>query len=501
MKLDQSRTPLYDAIMGYIDADVTLFHIPSHKMGRGIHPVWLDFAGGEIFKMDLSEVRGLDDLHAPEGAILEAQKLAADAWGARESFFLVNGTSGGLIASVAAVASEGDEIIIPRNVHKSVINGLIVSGASPVYVRADVDPALGLTGGLSPCAVSETFAKHPGAKGLVCVSPTYHGVCSDVGALAEVTHAHGGVLIADEAHGNHFYFHPELPAGALALGADLSCQSTHKMSGSLTQSSILHLNSDRVDRARLAANLRLIQSTSPSYLLMVSLDMARSYIATRGQGIVEELIRMSLSARERIRALPGMSVLGDEIVRAGNRTGSANEAVADMDAGTNHITALDPIRIVLSAREMGFDGYELSRFLRDDYNIEIEFADFFYCVCTMGLGTRPEDVARLLFALSEISAKYYGLRAPLTWEEALPPLPPVVLTPRSAFFCSRKEIPWSDAKGEVCADMIVPYPPGIPAICPGERITDEVWDYLDEMRRKKRHIHGFDGTGVAICNK
>jgi arginine/lysine/ornithine decarboxylase len=170
-----------------------------------------------------------------------------------------------------------------------------------------------------------------------------------------------------------------------------------------------------------------------------------------------------------------MSVLGEEIV------------------GKNHIAALDSIRIVVSAREMGFEGYALSRILRDDYNIEVEFADFYYCVCTMGLGTRAEDVDRLVFALSEISDRYFGLRAPLSWDEALPPLPQALLTPRAAYFGERRDVPWSDAKGEICADMIVPYPPGIPAICPGEIITDEIWDYLNDMRRQKRHIHGFSG--------
>jgi arginine/lysine/ornithine decarboxylase len=475
LKPDQRKTPLYDAILDFIGEDVTLFHIPSHKMGRAINPAWLEYAGEEIFKMDLSEVRGLDDLHAPHGAILEAQSLAADAWSSRECFFLVNGTSGGIIAAVASAAAEGDELIVPRNVHKSVIYGLVISGAKPVYVNADIDRTLGLIGGLSPDAVSAVYDGHPGAKGLFCVSPTYHGICSDVKSLVSLTHAHGGIFIADEAHGNHTYFHPELPEGALASGADISCQSTHKMSGSLTQSSMLHLKSDRVDRARLTANLRLIQSTSPSYLLMASLDMARSYIALNGRDILGDVLELSLSARAKIGGIPGMSVLGDEII------------------GESHIAALDPVRIVISARDMGFEGYELSRILRGEHSIEAEFADYYYCVCTMGLGTKSEDVNRLVSSLSEISGKYAGLRAPLTWEEELPPLPPMMLTPRAAYFGRRTDIPWRDAKGRICADMIVPYPPGIPAICPGELITDEVWDYLNEMRIKKRHIHGFSG--------
>jgi arginine/lysine/ornithine decarboxylase len=472
MKLDQHKTPLFDAIREFIDEGVTPFCIPSHKMGEGINPKWTDFAGNDIFKMDLSELRGLDDLHQPLGAILEAQRLAADAWGAKESFFLVNGTSGGIVASICSVVSEREKLIVPRNAHKSVVFGLIISGALPVYITADIDRKRGLVGGLDPAAAERAFRENPGAKGLFAVSPTYHGVCSDMRRLIEITHAHNGIFIADEAHGNHVYFHEDLPDGALALGADIACQSTHKMSGSLTQSSMLHLNSDAVNRSKLRTNLQMAQNTSPSYLLQVSLDLARSHIATRGHDILGDLIAWGKDARRRISEILGISILGDELV------------------GSHHIYAMEQVRFTVSARELGIDGYELYAILRSDYKIEIEFGDYFFGVCVMGLGTRKSDIDKLVWALGDISARYAGMRKPLTWDEELPPTPPMRVSPRQAYFAERREIPWADAKGQICAEMIVPYPPGIPAICPGEEFTAEVWEYLDAQGKRGRHLHG-----------
>ncbi|NLY71724.1 MAG: arginine decarboxylase, partial [Clostridiales bacterium] len=248
---EQLRTPLYDAILKYIDEETAPLHIPSHKMGAAIDSRWKEFVGENIFKMDLTEVTGLDDLHQPSGPIKEAQDLAAKAWGSEQSYFLVNGTSSGIIASIATVAKQDEKLIVPRNAHKSVAFGLIVSGAIPVYISAEICKEKGLVCGFSPEKLKKIYEKNPDAKGVFAVSPTYHGICSDIGKLVDITHSFGGIFIADEAHGNHCYFNEKLPKGALAFGADLACMSIHKMSGSLGQSSILHLNGNRVDRARL----------------------------------------------------------------------------------------------------------------------------------------------------------------------------------------------------------------------------------------------------------
>jgi lysine decarboxylase len=486
MEKNQRRTPLFDAILDFAAQAPTPFFIPAHKMGRGIDPRWLDFAGENIFKMDLSEVQGLDDLHKPQGPIREAQALAAEAWGADRSYFLVNGTSSGIIAAICSVVSEGQKIIVPRNAHKSVIFGLIVSGAIPVYIPAEIHAEKGLAGGLSAEKLNALFAENADAKGVVAVNPSYHGVCNDMRALIETTHARGGVFIADEAHGNHVYFHEKLGPGALALGADFACQSLHKMSGSLTQSSVLHTKGGRADIGRLESNLRMMQSTSPSYLLLASLDLARSRMATRGHEILERLLCMAETARKELSSLPGIEVLGRELI--------GEAAIADYD----------PIRLVVSARRLGIEGCELYRVLREQYKIEIEYGDYFYGICVMGPGTVQEDVDRLLFAMKDISERYRGQRRPLAWDGLLPPAPPMAMTPRAAHFAERTNVPRREAEGRICAQTIAPYPPGIPAVCPGELLTRDICSFLDEQIGRGRHLHGpadSDSNSIAVVSE
>ncbi|MDR3364882.1 MAG: aminotransferase class I/II-fold pyridoxal phosphate-dependent enzyme, partial [Clostridiales Family XIII bacterium] len=359
--LDQNETPLYDAVLKFADWGPVPFFIPSHKMGAGIDPRFKAFAGENIFKMDLSEVRWTDDFHGVSSSIKAAQELAADAFGAAHSFFLVNGTSGGVIAAVCAVCGEGDKIIIPRNAHKSAVYGLVISGAEPVYVMPELDREKGLVSGLAPETLAQAIERHPDAKAVFTVSPTYHGVMSDTKALAALAHRYGAVLIADEAHGNHVYFSGRLPKGALELGADIVCQSTHKMSGSLTQASMLHLGRgahSRVDFEKVRANLSMIQTTSPSYLLLASLDMARSYIATQGEAVLGGVLDALGKAREDIGALRGIELLGEG---GGELRGTVllGRAATQKDRPPEFVPAfcLEPTRLAVSARALGIDGY------------------------------------------------------------------------------------------------------------------------------------------------
>ena len=479
--MNQEKTPLFDAVKKFADWNPVPFFIPSHKMGEGFDPGFKSFLGENLFKIDISEVRWTDDFHSASSSIKEAQELAADAWGAGQSHFLVNGTSGGIIAAISSVCGEGDRIIIPRNAHKSAIYGLVVSGAEPVYVMPDVYDELGLVGGFSPEALEKAFKENPDAKAVFTVSPTYHGVMSDSSLLSEIAHSHGAALIADEAHGNHMYFSNRLPKGALELGADIVCQSTHKMSGSLTQSSILHLGKDAekyVDLDRIRANLSLMQTTSPSYILLSSLDAARSYIATRGEILLEEVLNVLEKAREEIAQFSGIEVLclepeccRDEIV-------------------------LEPTRLVISACALGLDGYELFRILREDYDIECEFADPVWCICVAGLGTKAEHVNALVKALREIAQKGTSLLC----EEnnlILPPIPQLHMTPRKAWFAKKEKVPFEEALGKVSAEMVVPYPPGIPILCPGEVVSDEVYEYLSAQKRAGRHLHCAAGDKLS----
>lgn len=447
-------------------------------MGRGISPILTAEIGEAVFRMDLTEVIGLDDLHQPEGVIREAQELAAEAWGADRSFFLVNGTSAGIVAAIATTAKEGERIIVPRNAHKSVVYGLIVSGAIPVYIQPEISSEHGLVGGFQPAELERIYREHPDAKGVFSVSPTYHGVGSDTGALIEITHKFGGIFIADEAHGNHVYFHEDLPAGALEHGADISCQSTHKMSGSLGQSSMLHVKGDRVDIGRLRSNLQLMQSTSPSYLLQASLDVARSHMAINGRTIFGDLLPRIMEAKDHLRRIPGLEVLGDELI------------------GNYGIAYYEPTRLVFTARSVGIEGYELFQRLRKEYGVELEFGDYFYGVAVLGPGTIQEDLDRLIAALKDIMSKAPN-KAPLVWKEELPAMPPQRMTPRQAYHSKAQRIPWDQAKGRISAELAVPYPPGIPVLCPGEEITGDVFDYLDGMKRSGRHLHGPEESSLS----
>ena len=487
MNPDQNKTPLFDAVKKFSDWDPAPFFIPAHKMGKGIDPRWKEFVGENIFRMDLSEVRWTDDYHGASCSIREAEELAAAAWGAARTRFLVNGTSGGIIAAISGTCGEGDEIIVPRNVHKSVVFGLVLSGAVPVYVNPKVNEKIGLVGGLDPKDLAVVLRDHPKAKAVFAISPTYHGIISDLQSLTELTHERGLPIIVDEAHGNHDYFSNRLPNGALDFDCDIVCQSTHKMSGSLTQSSMLHIGknaeaSGRIDFERINMGLSLMQSTSPSYILLASLDMARSYIATKGERILNEVMDMLDEARAEIKDIPGISLLRPEL------------------SGLYGIYDYEPMRLVLTANELCLSGYELFRQLREDYGIEPEFSDPIYCICVAGLGTQRCHVQKLVLALKDISSKNANkMNRPCGVEQPdnLPvSLPPMEMTPRQAWFANKERIPFGEAKGRISGELVVPYPPGIPALCPGEKITAEIHDLLTERKKEGCHLHCSAGDSL-----
>ena len=484
--MNQKNTPLFDAIINFANnQSPTPFFIPGHKMGHGINPKWKDFTSDNIFKMDLTEVTDLDDFHCPQGVIKESQLLAADAWGAKKSYFLVNGTSGGIIASILSTVQEGEKIIVPRNSHKSVSAALIMSGAVPVYVLPEYNSDLGLVCGMNPDALEEACMKNNDIKAVFGVSPTYHGICSDVKMLADITHKNNGIYIADEAHASHVYFSEKLPKGALMEGSDISCQSTHKMAGSLTQSSILHVNGDRIDIDFLEANLGLIQSTSPSYILMASLDLARSYIATEGNRIFDELYDIAKSARQEMSEIQGLRVLDSSLINQFS------------------IYDYEPMRFVISAIDIGLDGYTLRKILFKEYNVEVEFSDDSYIICLLGIGSSKDDIERLLFALKAVSKKY-SKKSELQEKDNrninLPDLPQMYLTPREAWNSKKKKVLWENALGLICAETIVSYPPGVPVIYPGEKITKDIWEYLEGQRINGRHLHCSDEGKLEYIN-
>lgn len=472
--MEQDRVPLLDAVTEFIDRRPAYFRVPGHRLEKGISSRWTDKVGEKIFSYDVTETPLTDDLHCPAGAIEAAQKLLAALYGADQSFFLVNGSTCGNEAMILSAALAGEKILVARNAHKSAMMGLILSGAEPVYLMPEVLCEWGIQGEITEASVRKGFAENPDCKALFMVNPSYYGVCSDLAAIAKVCHAYGALLLVDEAHGGHLYFHKKLPMGALAAGADLCVQSMHKVTGALTQSSVLHSKYHGVGGAvleRIAQNLQLVQSTSPSYILMISLDCARYELALHGTEMMEKALFLAAYARKKIAEIAGFRCMEDE--------------------------RFDGTRLVFSAREIGLTGYALEQILYEKYAVNMELADQENVLAIVTYANEMEDLDRLIAACSEISRTYIG-HTVLQSETTYPPfpsLPEQVMTPRSAYFSSKISVRWQDAVGLISGQMIAPYPPGIPVIYPGERISQEVWAYIDCFRREGRHMHGLDKDG------
>lgn len=469
--MDQNRMPLVEALEQFRKEEPAYFRIPGHRFERGLD----DALKADLAAYDLSEAEGLDDLHHAEGVIAEAQDLAAETWGAKKTFFLVNGTTCGNEAMVLSSVKEGEKIIVPRNVHKSVLMGLILSGATPVYVMPEYSTKWQMWGGVTPETIEQAFAEAPDAKAVLLVSPTYYGLCSDLQSIAEICHKHNAALLVDEAHGSHLYFSRQLPPGALESGADACAQSIHKTAGSFTQSSFLSLGSDRLDEARVAANLQMVQSTSPSYLLMASLDAARRGMALHGEERMERALKLSKKARQEIAGIRGIEVLGTEM------------------EGTCGVWKIDPTRLVFSARALGISGYDLQVCLYDEYRVSTELADEENVVCVITWANSEEDITRLTDALAGIAAESEKTTGETAFEEKqwlFRSLPKMEKTPREAYFAEKEAVLFAEAEGRIAAEMAAPYPPGIPLVCPGERYSAEVLELMCQYKADGCEFHG-----------
>ncbi len=479
--LTQNETPLLSAVEQLIDTKPAYFRIPGHRLERGVSSRWTDKTGDKIFAYDVTETPLTDDLHAPEGAIRRAQELLSELYGADESFFLVNGTTCGNEAMIISAAFEGQEIMVARNAHKSALMGLVLSGAKPVYVMPEAISEWGIQGAVEPERVRTLFRVHPECRALFLVSPTYYGVCSDLEKIAGICHENGALLLVDEAHGAYLYFDKSAKYGALACGADICVQSMHKVTGALTQSSVLHIKSHGIRTdvlSRVAQNLHLVQSTSPSYLLMISLDCARYELAAHGEEMYANALRLAQQARKNINAIQGFSCM---------------ECIDG--------ALIDRTRLVISAKELGLTGYELDRLLFEKYAVNMELSDEQNALAIVTYANTQEDMDRLVNACLDISraclksTKADTSKSITEISAQLPPIPEQHLTPREAYFSPQIEVPWQQAQGKTAAQLIAPYPPGIPVICPGEVISRDAWEYIERFRAEGRHIHGAGSDG------
>ena len=476
----QAATPLLDALLRYHQDGVVRFHMPGHRGGPGADWRLRQLWGPEVFSLDVTGVPGLDDPHQPSGPIREAQQLAAEAFGADASFFLVNGTTAGVQAMVLATCRPGDTLVVARNVHRSIMSAIILTGVIPVFVQPEMDPEFGIALGVTPQTVEPALARHPDARAVLLVSPTYHGIVSDVSAVAEVVHRHGKLLLVDEAHGSHLAFHPDLPAPSIWCGADMCAQGVHKMLAGLTQASILHVRADRVDPARVAAALRLVQSTSASYLLMASVDVARMQMATAGPTLLAQALELAEQLRQRVGRVATLRTFGREWV------------------GRPGVAGMDPTKVTVQVCDLGLTGHAAERLLRELGPVQAEMSELRNLLFIVGFGNSPDDVERLAGTLEYIAEHAADYRTPemgrlLAQAERLEPrlpLPELAVPPREAFFAPSRPVPLEEACGQVCTEVVTCYPPGIPILCPGERISAEVAEYLTVVRQAGLPVSG-----------
>jgi len=479
--MDHNKMPLCDALKDYVLSGRTSMHVPGHKGKKASIPELSWIMGDQTLKCDITEIAGFDDYHEPEGIIKEAQELAADLYGSDQCFFLVNGTTSGLMAAVAAAAGQDERIVIARDCHKSVARGLVISGASPIYLDPYIDEDTVLPCGISPSQLEEVLS-FTSVKALVLTNPSYYGTYSDLRAIVEVAHSHGAAVIVDEAHGGHLIFADQ--AGipdAMSAGADISVQSTHKMNGSLTQTSMLHVKGPLIDRKKLAYHIRLLTSTSPSYLLMASLDAVRHRMAMDGKRIWHEQIEQIRTASGKINSIPGITCV-DQFEQAGT--------------GRHH---LDGARILISAEELGLRGSQLSDVLYRNHGIDCELSDEKYVLAVAGTGTSAEDLEKLEAALRLISDERYGRDDKIRGRETLSAAGHAAgmkheyeLTPREAVMAGHEEVELAYASGRISARDIAVYPPGIPLLVAGEKISGEMIALIYGLAEKGVHIHGID---------
>lgn len=451
--MDQNQTPLFTAMKAYQKRQVCPFDVPGHKHGHGLKE-YTDYFGQTMMDLDVNSMKPLDFLGNPISVIKEAEDLMADAFGADHAYFIVGGTSFAVQTMIMTTVRRGDKIILPRNVHKSAINALILCGALPVYMSPELDEEMGVSHNITLESLQKAYAEHPEAKAVFIINPTYYGATCDLKSVVDYCHDKGMLVMVDEAHGTHFHFHDDFPLSGMQAGADMSAVSLHKTGGSLTQSSALLVNTQRIDGQYVRKVINLMQTTSASYLLMGSLDVARKMLATQGQSIFTEVIALSDYARKAINAIEGCYSIGRE------------------KEGTPGIYRFDPTKLSITTRDLGINGMAFYDLMRDDYNIQLETGDVYNSLAIISVGDQKKNLDQLIAATQDIAQKNHADR--LNYQKLDLHYPEVVLTPRQAFYAPKEMVKLEDTLGRISGESIMSYPPGIPVVSYGERINAAV---------------------------
>jgi arginine decarboxylase len=473
--------PLLTAMEQYVGEQVLPFHTPGHKMGRGAPQSMRRYLGRAALSLDLTYIPGLGDLFETAGPIRKAQENAASLYGAKASYFLVNGTTGGIYAMLLATVGPGEKIILPRNAHRSALGGLILSGAMPVFVQPAIDAAFQMAMNVSAEAMESTILDNPDAKAILLVNPTYYGVTADLKRIVDFAHRQGMVVLIDEAHGPHFPFSTALPLDGLAAGADLVVQSTHKILGALSQASLLHCNGERINRLRLESMLQLVQSSSPNYILLASLEAAVAQMAERGPELVEKTIMLAERARRQLRSVPGL------------------ECLEGKQMGVPGSFALDVTKLTVSVRHLRMNAKTAEDWLRRVGKVQAELSEGRNLLFLITLGDNRTSLKRLVDALTALAGEENLRQLPETEVSAVIPdlSTSVAISPREAIFGSQTRVDFSRSAGRICAEAIISYPPGIPNLLPGERITSDIIKYCKSLQRQGSVILGPEDPSLA----
>lgn len=476
--LNQSRAPILEALEKMKGERLVPFDVPGHKHGKG-NLALTEFLGQKCLSVDVNSMKMLDNLCHPVSVIKEAQELAAEAFGAAHAYFMVGGTTAAVQSMVLSVCKRGDKIILPRNVHRSVINIMILCGAIPVYVNPDMDNLLGIALGMRLSEVEKAIVENPDAKAVLVNNPTYYGICSNLKGITDLAHAHGMKMLVDEAHGTQFYFDRDLPMTAMEAGADMAAVSMHKSGGSLTQSSFLLIGPE-MNEGYVRQIINITQTTSGSYLLLSSLDISRRNLALHGQEIFDKVKELVEYARREINQIGDYYAYSKELVNG--------DSVYDFD-----IT-----KLCVNTLPVGLAGIEVYDLLRDEYDIQTEFGDLGNILAYVSVGDRPRDIERLVSALAEIRRLYKKDRSSLMSAEYINPT--VMFSPQEAFYSEKQSLPLAQCENRVCAEFVMCYPPGIPILAPGELITRSILDYIVYAKDKGCSLTGPEDMQVETLN-
>jgi len=476
--LTQRNAPVYEALTEFKKMRIVPFDVPGHKRGKG-NAELTDFLGEKCLTVDVNSMKPLDNLCHPTGVIRDAEILASEAFDAANAFLMVNGTTSSVQAMILSVCGQGDKVILPRNVHRSVINSLILCGAYPVYINPQTDKRLGIALGMSLDDVACAIRENPDAKAVLVNNPTYYGICSDLKSVTDLAHAHGMRVLVDEAHGTHFYFGENMPLSAMKAGADMASVSMHKSGGSLTQSSFLlcgaNMNANYVRQI-----INLTQTTSGSYLLLSSLDISRRNLSLNGVGIFNRVREMTAYARDEINQIGDFYAYGKELIN--------KDTVYDFDDTKLSVNTLD----------IGLAGIEVYDLLRDEYDIQIEFGDIGNILAYVSVGDVHKNIERLIGALSEIRRNHKKDKSGMLTHEYISP--EVAATPQRAFYSDKKPMLLRESEGHICSEFVMCYPPGIPILAPGERITKDIIEYIIYAKEKGCFLTGPEDMAVNMLN-